>query len=236
MTRTATKAYRDASLQQRRDELVLENLEFARHVLGKIAANLPAGVDIENLESAGILGLVEASQHFDPERGVAFRTFAYPRVRGAIIDELRRNCPLPQQVLQHIALVRKACETLEPPATPDQIATKSGLTLEQVETCLEAIRLTRPTEWDESLFHIGRQRTTRSGTNEAVELEEKKRVLADCIEQLPEQERIVITLYYLEDLRLKEIGEVLNLSESRISRILAKAEFRLGAAVRERGG
>ena len=236
MTRTATRTYRDASLQQRLDELVLENLDFVRHVLGKLAVNLPNSVDIENLESAGILGLVEASQHFDPERGVAFRSFAYPRVRGAIIDELRRNCPLPQQVLQQVALVSKACETLEPPITPEQIAETSGLSLEQVETCLEAIRLTRPTEWDESLVHIGLQRATKSANSAGLELAETKRVLANCIEQLPEQERIVVTLYHLEDLRLKEIGKVLNLSESRISRVLAKAEFRLGEAVRERGG
>jgi len=236
MTRTASATYRDASLQQRRDELVLENLEFVRHVLGKLAVNLPSSVDIDNLESAGILGLVEASQHFDAERGVAFRTFAYPRVRGAIIDELRRNCPLPQQVLQHVALVRKACESLEPPVTPEQIAVHSGLSVDQVDTCLEAIRLTRPTEWDDSLFQHGTQRTFQPSTSASVELEETKQVLADCIEQLPHQERIVITLYYLEDLRLKEIGKVLNLSESRISRVLAKAEFRLGAAVRERGG
>ncbi len=236
MTRTATRTYRDASQQQRRDELVLENLDFVRHVLGKLAVNLPNSVDIENLESAGVLGLVEASQHFDPERGVAFRTFAYPRVRGAIIDELRRNCPLPQQVLQQVALVSKACETLEPPITPEQIAETSGLSLEQVETCLEAIRLTRPTEWDESLVHIGLQRATKSANSAGLELAETKRVLANCIEQLPEQERIVVTLYHLEDLRLKEIGKVLNLSESRISRVLAKAEFRLGEAVRERGG
>ena len=236
MTKTATDTYRNALVQQRRDELVLENLEFVRHVLGKIIANLPANVDIENLESAGILGLVEASQHFDPERGVAFRTFAFPRIRGAIIDELRRNCPLPQQMLQQVALVRKACESLEPPVTPEQIALRSGLTVEQVDTCLEAIRLTRPTEWDESLFHHRTQRLTRDSATSQVEMQESKRLLADCIEQLPEQERIVVTLYYLEDLRLKEIGKVLNLSESRISRVLAKAEFRLGEAMKERGG
>lgn len=236
MTKAASATYRNASLQQRRDELVLENLEFVRHVLGKLAVNLPASVDIENLESAGILGLVEAAQHFDADRGVAFRTFAYPRVRGAIIDELRRNCPLPQQMLQQVALVRTACESLEPPITTEQIAVTSGLSVEQVESCLEAIRLTRPTEWDDSLFHHGPQHTSQPSTTASIELKETKQVLADCIELLPEQERIVVTLYYLEDLRLKEIGKVLNLSESRISRVLAKAEFRLGAAVRERGG
>lgn len=236
MTRVARAPYRNARWQQRRDELVLENLEFVRHVLGKLAVHLPASVDVENLESAGILGLVEAAQHFDTERGVAFRTFAYPRVRGAIIDELRRNCPLPQQVLQHVALVRKACVSLEPPITTEQIAAHTGLTVEQIESCLEAIRLTRPTEWDDSLFHHGTRHPPQPSTTSHIELEETKQVLADCIEQLPEQERIVITLYYLEDLRLKEIGRVLNLSESRISRVLTQAEFRLGTAVRDRGG
>ena len=228
----ATNTYKVASRQQHQDQLVLDNLEFVRHLLGKLVCNLPEDVDVENLESAGILGLVEAAQQFDPDRGVPFRSFAYSRIRGAIIDELRRNCPLPQRVLQHISIVRAACENLEPPVTPERIVKMTGLSLEQVETCLQATRLTRPTVWDETLAYQKAKQRERDDT----EFTELKSLLADCISELPEQDRIVITLYYLEDMRLKEIGATLSLSESRVSRIKDRAEVRLAAAMRERGG
>ena len=121
--------------------------------------------------------------------------------------------------------------------TIEVVSKETGLTTEEVENCLEAIRLTRPTTWNDSISqsHSHRQqRLDQPGT--VLEAAETKQVLADCIELLPEKERLVITLYYLEDLRLKEIGRVLKLSESRVSRILAKAEFRLKEYVRTRGG
>ncbi len=234
--KTATKTYKTARQNSERDELVVEHLGYVRHILRRIVANLPESVDVENLESAGILGLVEAAHQFDDGRGVAFKTFAYQRIRSAIIDELRRNCPLPQQMLQQIAVLKKAHEDLEPPVTPEMLARATHMSVAQVEKCLEALRLTRPGVWDDSLAMASDCRTDHSRPDAHVEHEETKRVLADSIEQLPQQERIVVTLYYLEDLRLKEIGKVLKLSESRVSRILAKAEFRLKEYVRIRGG
>jgi RNA polymerase sigma factor for flagellar operon FliA len=229
------ETYRSASQNQQRDEMIVEHLPFVRHILGKMVTGLPASVDVENLESAGILGLVEASQQFDASRGVSFKSFAYPRIRGAIIDELRRNCPLPQKVLQSVAKVRKASEHLEPPVTPEAIAQDTGLTLDEVSACLEAIRLTRPSRWEEAV-QIGRARI-ESGDHDprdAAERRESCEVLSECITRLPEQERLVLTLYYLEDLRLKEIGKVLGLSESRISRILSRAEHRLREYIKVR--
>ena len=233
----AAQAYQQASECQQRDDLIVTHLDFVRHVFGKIVANLPDGVDVENLESAGILGLVEAAQQFDATRGVPFKTFAYPRIRGAIIDELRRNCPLPQQMLQAISRVRRAYESLEPPVTLEEIARKANMTVVKVEQCLEAVRLTRPGVWDDAQQpgHLRASDDDRRPET-PVEMAESKEVLADCIEKLPEQERLVITLYHLEDLRLKEIGKVLGLSESRVSRILTKAEFRLGEQVKARTG
>lgn len=228
MSNLASSTYRDASREEKRHELVVENLPFVKHVLGRLVGRLPHSVDIDNLESAGVLGLVEASHQFDPELGIAFRTFAYRRVWGAIIDELRRNSPLPQKLLDDIAKVRKAQESLEPPVTVERLAATCDLTLEQVEKCLIAIRLTRPSPLsDQTLAILCDPRTETASSS--LELDEAKDRLADCIEGLPEQQRTVLTLYYGEDLRLKEIGRVLNLSESRISRILAKAE----ATVRE---
>ena len=233
----AAQKYRNVAQRHQRDQLILHHLEYVRHIIGKIVSQLPAGIDAENLESAGVLGLVEAAKNFDVDHGTSFKTFAYPRIRGAILDELRRNSPLPQNILQQIGKVHRACETLSPPVTIEVVSKETGLTTEEVENCLEAIRLTRPTTWNDSISqsHSHRQqRLDQPGT--VLEAAETKQVLADCIELLPEKERLVITLYYLEDLRLKEIGRVLKLSESRVSRILAKAEFRLKEYVRTRGG
>ena len=232
--RSATKAYESASGRKLRDDLIVNNLEYVRHILGKTIANLPDGVDVENLESAGVMGLVEAAHQFDQDRGVSFRTFAYPRIRGAIIDELRRNCPLPQQVLQQAAQIRKALERLEPPASPEAIAEETGLSLDDVISCMQALQLTRLRSWDDYTM-VGQTSDQDGSSPEAAIVEAENRlVLAQCIERLPQQERLVITLYHMEDLRLKEIGRVLNLSESRVSRILTKAQMRLREMVRVR--
>lgn len=232
---TATQTYRSVSRELMRDELIVRHVDYVRHILARMIVSLPDGIDSENLESAGILGLVEAAHQFDPTRGVPFKTFAFPRIRGAIIDELRRNCPLPQQMLQAIAQVRRATEALEPPVTPEAISQITGLTIEQVEDCLASIRLTRVGVWDEAAHGSQSNRETNADDpGFKVEMKESKQVLAECLQRLPEQERLVVTLYYLEDMRLKEIGVVLGLSESRISRVLAKGEFRLKEYVRAR--
>ena len=228
MSKLASSTYRDASVEEKRKSLVVENLPFVKHVLGRLIGRLPQSVDVDNLESAGILGLVEASHQFDPELGTSFRTFAYRRVWGAIIDELRRNSPLPQKLLDHIAKVRHAQESIEPPITVERLAAKCDLSLEEVEKSLVAMRLTRPTPLSDQTLAILCDPSTETASN-SIELDEAKQLLADCIEKLPDQQRTVLTLYYGEDLRMKEIGRVLNLSESRISRVLSKAE----AAIRE---
>jgi RNA polymerase sigma factor for flagellar operon FliA len=228
------ETYRSAVQDQQRDEMVVAHLPLVRHILGRLVASLPGGVDVESLESAGILGLVEASLQFDSTRGVPFKSFAYPRIRGAILDELRRNCPLPQHMLQAVAKVRSAAEVLEPPVTPELLAEHTGMTVDEVAACLEAIRLTRPCQWDESLERGLARRDGLGDPQAEVEHRESRELLAECVTRLPEQERLVLTLYYLEDLRLKEIGRVIGLSESRVSRILSKAELRLREYVQER--
>ncbi|MFC1758371.1 sigma-70 family RNA polymerase sigma factor [Planctomycetota bacterium] len=222
-----TTHYEQQSVEQRRDALVVENLEFVRHILGRLTFNLPSSVDTENLEAAGVLGLVEAAQQFDESRGVPFKGFAYNRVRGAILDELRRNCPLSQQMLQQIATVRTVMDALDPPITTEILAEKTGMSKEAIESCMAAMRLTRIQSWDDSVCRTPLGGGSYADPQQNVFNRELKEVLADCIELLPRQERITITLYYMEDLRLKEIGEVLGLSESRISRILAGAQNRL---------
>jgi RNA polymerase sigma factor for flagellar operon FliA len=232
----AVQAYNQVAAKSQRDALILGHLSLVRHVLGRMIGQLPAGVDAENLESAGLLGLVEAATSFDPERGVLFKTYAYSRVHGAIIDELRRNCPVPQHMLERIAQVRKAYDNLSPPVGIDALVQATGLSEEEVTDALAAFRMARMVSWDGAEKTIGTRLDERQRQPDAMaEQAEQERVLAEAIAQLPERDRLAVTLYYREDLRLKEIGALLNLSESRVSRVLDAALFRLGEFMRARG-
>lgn len=216
--------YSRTAEQTARDSLIVGHLWLVRHLIGKISARLPAGVDVENLQAAGVLGLVEAASRFDASRGVDFKAFAALRIRGAIIDEARRNCPLPQDVLRRVTLVAKAHERLASPATVEDLVRETGLTSDEVLDALIAM----PFVHVRSLEQLETDPEGEGHAEEsAQEREEQKQLLAEAILALPERERLVITLYYKEDLRLKEIGQVLKLSESRVSRILASAQLQL---------
>jgi RNA polymerase sigma factor for flagellar operon FliA len=229
------QAYGEIAAKSRRDSLILSHLQLVRHILGKLLAQLPSGVDAENLESAGTLGLVEAANNFDPERGIQFKTYATRRVYGAIIDELRRNCPLPQHVLERVTRVRSAYRQLTAPVTLEDLAAATGLTTDEVADSLAAYRMTRMVSLEGSAETIGTRLDDKQETPDSLaERAELGHLLTKAITALPERERIVITLYYLEDLRLKEIGHVLQLSESRVSRLLNAALFHLGEYIRAR--
>ncbi len=221
-------AYQRQAEQQRRDELIVSHLPLVKHVIGRLVGELPRGVDVENLESAGVLGLVEAASKFDPTRNAQFKTFAYLRIRGAIVDELRRNSPLPQHVHARLTAVRRACRTLPHPITVEAIAHATGLTEDEVADTLAAERFAKTSSWEQTTEESGAE---PAGTTEEplAELErwEAMQQLTDAIESLDPQERLAVTLYYREELRLKEIAEVMKLSVSRISRLISKATFEL---------
>jgi RNA polymerase sigma factor for flagellar operon FliA len=232
---TATRAYNRVAVQAQRDELIVNHLPLVRHVLGRLAAELPSGVDVENLEAAGALGLVEAANSFNVEKGVKFETFARHRVRGAMLDELRRNSPIPQHLFAGLALVRKAYRVMPPPVTVDKLAAATGLSDDKVTDCLAAIRLTRILSLDQRADNTADWPDERQGRPDAaMDDAEQRQLLAEALEALPEQARLVVTLSFLEDLRLKEIGAVLRLSESRVCRLLSQALFDLGETMRAR--
>ena len=217
--------YEQTVSQHTRDELITEHLWLVRHLAGRMIAQLPPGVDADNLESAGVLGLVEAASRFDLERGSSFKSYAGIRIRGAMLDELRRNCPLPQELLQQVAIVHKAQQILEPPIKLDDLVEATGLARERIVDCLAAIPLTQMHSI-EQMGNVGFSSPPES-PDSGLQYEDQKRVLADAIASLPKRERLVVTLYYMQDLRLKEIGHVLKLSESRVSRLLTGAQFQL---------
>lgn len=218
-------AYRQQVARDERERLILDHLEDVRHILGRIAARLPAEVDRQNLESAGVLGLVEAAGQFDSTRGVDFGAFARLRIRGAILDELRRNCPLPQRILKRLSLVKNAWLRLDPPVTSTAVAHLTGLSVDEVDECRQAAAIIRQEPWTDDIGEslVDRSTSASDGIDSVTRHEDRAR-LADAIERLPHRERLVLTLYYLEDLRLREIAETLKLSESRVSRLLSRAE------------
>lgn len=219
--------YERTASQESRDQLILDHMWLVRHISGKMAVQLPAEVDVDNLESAGMLGLVEAAERFDPSRGVEFKAYAGLRIRGAIIDELRRNCPLPQEMLQKVQLVSKAQQVCSPPVTAEKLAAETGLTVDEVLDCLAAQPLTQVRSLDSVGDGWFRSGTVEDEADAGLQAEDQQRLLADAIEALPERERLVVTLYYQQNLRLKEIGQVLNLSESRVSRLLSGAQLQM---------
>jgi RNA polymerase sigma factor for flagellar operon FliA len=226
-------AYRQAAARDERDRLILDHLEDVRHIVGRIAVRLPGEVDRQNLESAGVLGLVEAAAQYDPGRGVEFGAFARLRIQGAILDEMRRNCPLPQRMLKRVALVRQAYLRLDPPVTAAAVAEATGLSQDEVEECRQAAALIRQEPWTQDIERALIDDKS-SDSPATLALHEDRAAVADAIEQLAERERVVLTLYYLEDLRLREIADVLKLSESRVSRLLTRAESQLRELMRPR--
>jgi RNA polymerase sigma factor for flagellar operon FliA len=231
---TAAHPYQLEAAKARRDRLILDHLPLVRHAIGRLVGRLPSGVDAENLESAGVLGLVEAANRFDPDRGVKFETYAYPRIRGAVVDELRRNSCLPQQTLEQIASVRRHYQRLPPPVTVEALAAATGLSEDQVTDCLAAMRLTHTVSL-ERLAAVPEAAVGSEQPSRRLEQEETRRLLAEAITALPERQRLVVTLYFLEDLRLREIGDVIRLSESRVSRLLDAALFEMGEYMRAKG-
>jgi RNA polymerase sigma factor FliA len=223
------QVYQKVNAQAQREDLILGNLSLVRHILGRLSAKLPMSIDLDNLEAAGTLGLVEAANRYQPERG-AFRTFAYTRIRGAIFDELRRNSPFPQEMLERITKVRKVLQSLAPPVQLDELARRTGLSELEVNECLAAMRMNRTLSIEET----NEPSQARAQPDHQMEEKERKHLLAEAIAELPETERVTVTLYYMEELRLKEIGAVLHLSESRVSRLLKSAEHRIEEYIRAR--
>ena len=235
MDSTATGAYQRSAKANTPEQLIMDNMDYVRRILSTMSIAVRDDDDRENLESAGILGLVEAAGRYDPSHGCSFKTFAFPRIRGAILDELRKCSPVSQQMLSRIGSLKSVYEKLEPPVTPEILARESGLSLDQVEECLEAMRFLKPQDWSDFQDEVhGSWRKMSSRPGDELERLEMKELLVDAIKQLPERERLVITMYYTEQLTLAEIGRVIGVSESRSSRILASAKFRLKELVREK--
>jgi RNA polymerase sigma factor for flagellar operon FliA len=226
-----------------RDRLILTYAPLVKYVAGRLGSGLPAHVDEGDLVSYGLLGLIGAIERYDPGRDIKFETYAISRIKGAIIDELRALDWVPRSVRSRAREIERAIAELEAKLgvapTDEQIAAKVGITVEELEESLTDISRSSIAALDE-LWSVSGEGDTVSlldtiedetGPKPADVLDEAemREALADAIARLPEREKLVVTLYYYEELTLREIGEVLGVTESRVSQLHTKAILRLKA-------
>lgn len=234
--------YKDNSDIAARDELIVYYAHLAKYVANRLAINLSSLVEVEELISYGIEGLIDAIEKFDLSRNIKFETYAITRVRGSMIDGLRSMDWVPVSVRQKSKELEKAYMSLEArlgrAASDMEVAEELGITLDAFASLLKEVAATTILSLDDFLpGEDGDDRKKRivdlledhnaGDAQEIVELSEVKELLAQSISRLPEKEKTVVYLYYYEGLTLKEIGTVLNLSESRISQLHTKAILRL---------
>lgn len=240
-------ATRDARARER---LVLTYAPLARYVAGRIGSSLPSYIDIEDLTSYGLVGLLDAIDRFEPERGVKFETFALTRIRGAIIDELRSLDWAPRALRHRQRQLMRAIASVEQregrPATDEELAAALEVEVYELEDLLAEIASSSMVALEEVLattggdgesFSLGDaiEDTSSPDPSAASEHAAIRDLLADAIVRLPERERIVVSLYHYDNLSLREIGEVLGVTESRASQLRTKAIMRLRAALDAEG-
>ncbi len=228
---------RDTTLRER---LILQYIPLVKYVIGRVALALPGTIDSDDLLQFGTIGLIKALDRYDPSIGTKFETFAIPRIRGSIIDELRSQDVIPRSTRQRMREITAAQETLlraigRDPTFPE-IAESTGMTERRVVevinlTSMIATSLDRPMEVDtngESITLVEVVEDPRSpnpvASSERRELESD---VADAIDELQERERLILALYYQEDLTMKEIAAVLSISESRVCQLHARAVLKL---------
>jgi RNA polymerase sigma factor FliA len=242
-TQTLWREYRETGDRALRDRLILTYAPLVKFVAGRLGASLPAHVDEQDLASYGLLGLIGAIERFDPDRQIKFETYAISRIKGAIIDELRSLDWVPRSVRTRARAIERAIAELERTLmrapTDEEIAAKLGVSSDELEETLTEIARSSMAALDELWTPSGGGDQIalidtiedKDGPDPEFSLEqtEMREALGESIARLPEREKLVVTLYYYEELTLREIGEVLGVTESRVSQLHTKAVLRLKA-------
>jgi RNA polymerase sigma factor for flagellar operon FliA len=242
-TKTLWQDFKRTKDKDLRDRLILTYAPLVKYVAGRLGSGLPAHVDEGDLVSYGLLGLIGAIERYDPDRDIKFETYAISRIKGAIIDELRALDWVPRSVRSRAREIERAIGELEArlgtAPTDEQIAAKIGISVDELEESLTDISRSSIAALDELWSTSGEgdqvslldtiEDTSGPRPADVLDATELREALADAIARLPEREKLVVTLYYYEELTLREIGEVLGVTESRISQLHTKAILRLKA-------
>jgi RNA polymerase sigma factor for flagellar operon FliA len=224
-----------------RDDFIKQYAPLVKYVAGKVAMGMPHNVEFDDLVGFGVFGLLDAIDKFDPDKNVKFKTYAVTRIRGAIFDELRSIDWVPRSVRQKTREVEEAIGSLEAQlgriATDQEIASFMGMDEAEYLKTIMKISGTSIISLNDLWFSgdendkvsIGDSIESPSSLNPdvVVEKDEIRRVIVEAINSLPEKEKKILILYYYEDLTLKEIGQVLEVTESRVSQLHTKAILRL---------
>jgi RNA polymerase sigma factor for flagellar operon FliA len=226
---------------QAREKLLSEHLSLVHHVARQLARAIAARVDLDEMISCGTLGLIDALDAYDPQRGLAFSTFAVPRIRGAILDELRRQDHVPRSVRRKARQLSQARETLTRifgrAVRDEEIAEYLGIdlpTLWKWESARESatqVSLSAPVDDDDTDEAVAAAGSEETAADEEITKEQEYAIVREAVKRLREKEQTVISLYYFEQLKLHEIATVLGLTESRVSQIRTSALRKLRDAV-----
>ncbi|MCK4237195.1 MAG: FliA/WhiG family RNA polymerase sigma factor [Candidatus Krumholzibacteria bacterium] len=234
-------SFKQHGCENARETLIIEFLYLVKNAAIKLAVSLPSFIELEDLFASGLLGLIWAIDRYDPGRGIKFKTYAIARIRGAMVDELRKQDWLPRSMRHNVKLLENATNYLETrlghsPSDQD-IANHIGISLKEYYKLLNKVSPTNLISLDqtikfshEELYSIVSNSLTYSDElNPYKRLEEQDlfQIIKETIESLPEKERLVLVLYYYDELTLKEIGNYLEVTESRACQIHTKAVSRL---------
>src|SRR5881397_3223308 len=223
-----------------KDDLLKRFAPLVRHVVERVAATLPRNVDHEDLYSAGVLGLLDAHAKFDPRKGVKFETYAVWRIRGAVLDQLRAldwvSRSMRRKARNLDGVTRKLDQKLGRAASEEEVAREMKMSTPDFYRLLDHVRGAVLVSLDESRSGEDQEPSTLGehlpdpsviDVEARLEEEQARVVILRTLDQLPEQERLVVALYYYEHMTLNEIGRALGISESRVSQVHSRAMARL---------
>ena len=226
---------------ENREEVIIRYSPMIKYVANRIAMRLPPHIEVDDLISVGVLGLMDAISKYDSSRGAKFKTYAEFRVRGAILDELRAMDWVPRSIRQKASSVDKVVQSLQAKLSrspeDEEVAKEMGISLEQFHTTLNETKsipvfslddlgIAKDSGEQQSLLDCLAGKADADPQTQ-IRLTELKEIIAKAIDTLPEKERLMVSLYYYEELTMKEIGAVLEITESRVSQIHSKAVYRL---------
>jgi len=228
-----------------KEEVILKYAPLIKYIANRIASKLPLHIDIQDLINSGVLGLIDAIEKFDPDKGVKFETYAEYRIKGAILDSLRAMDWVPRSVRKVATLLENTYADLEKklgrPATDEEMAEAMEVGVDKFHKLISRVSHVSmvslekdPKNTSSKHSLLDRLMDENSETpSQKLDNEELRTVLSQHIERLPEKERIVISYYYYSDMTMKEIGRKLSLTESRVSQIHTKAVLRLRGKLRK---